>query len=68
MHRWCVIAPAIHDADRLSLDELMSGLRDLVGRARKGVIRSSEMSDPTITVTNLGDLGVEAVFGVIYPP
>jgi pyruvate dehydrogenase E2 component (dihydrolipoamide acetyltransferase) len=26
------------------------------------------MSDPTITVTNLGDLGVESVFGVIYPP
>ena len=26
------------------------------------------MSDPTITVTNLGELGVEAVFGVIYPP
>jgi pyruvate dehydrogenase E2 component (dihydrolipoamide acetyltransferase) len=63
-----VIAPAIHDADKLALGELMVCLRDLVGRARKGVLRSSEMSDPTITVTNLGELGVEAVFGVIYPP
>lgn len=26
------------------------------------------MSDPTLTVTNLGDQGVESVFGVIYPP
>jgi pyruvate dehydrogenase E2 component (dihydrolipoamide acetyltransferase) len=26
------------------------------------------MTDATITVTNLGDLGVETVFGVIYPP
>ena len=26
------------------------------------------MSDPTITLTNLGDKGVDAVFGVIYPP
>jgi pyruvate dehydrogenase E2 component (dihydrolipoamide acetyltransferase) len=26
------------------------------------------MSDPTITVTQLGDQGVESVFGVIYPP
>jgi pyruvate dehydrogenase E2 component (dihydrolipoamide acetyltransferase) len=26
------------------------------------------MSDPTLTVTNLGDQGVEAVHGVIYPP
>jgi pyruvate dehydrogenase E2 component (dihydrolipoamide acetyltransferase) len=26
------------------------------------------MSGATITVTNLGDQGVEEVFGVIYPP
>jgi pyruvate dehydrogenase E2 component (dihydrolipoamide acetyltransferase) len=63
-----LIAPAIHDADGKSLGELMSDLRDLVQRARAGTLRSSEMSDPTITVTNLGDQGVETVFGVIYPP
>lgn len=63
-----VIAPAIHDVEQLSLEELMARMRDLVKRARAGVLRSSEMSDPTITVTNLGDLGVDSVFGVIYPP
>ena len=63
-----LIAPAIHDADRLSVAELMAGLRDLVGRARQGRLRGSEMSDSTITVTNLGDRGVEVVHGVIYPP
>ncbi len=63
-----LIAPAIHDANRLSLGELMHALRDLVTRARAGRLRGSEMSDPTITVTNLGDQGVESVFGVIYPP
>ena len=63
-----VIAPAIHDADRKSLDELMEGLRDLVTRARTGRLRGSEMSDPTITVTNLGEHGVDLVHGVIYPP
>jgi pyruvate dehydrogenase E2 component (dihydrolipoamide acetyltransferase) len=26
------------------------------------------MSDPTVTVTSLGEQGVESVFGVIYPP
>ncbi len=26
------------------------------------------MADPTITVTNLGDQGVESTFGIIYPP
>lgn len=63
-----LIAPAIHDADTLTLDELMAALRDVVTRARGGRLRGSEMSDGTITVTNLGDRGVEAVFGVIYPP
>jgi pyruvate dehydrogenase E2 component (dihydrolipoamide acetyltransferase) len=63
-----LIAPALHDADGKSLDQLMSGLRDLVARARSGRLRSSEMSDPTITVTNLGEQGVDLVHGVIYPP
>ena len=61
-------APALHDADQLPLDALMSGLRDLVQRTRAGRIRGSEMSDPTITVTSLGERGVDAVYGIIYPP
>lgn len=63
-----LIAPAIHNTDQLSLDELMIKLRDLVQRTRSGSLRSSELSDPTITVTNLGEQGVESVYGVIYPP
>ncbi len=61
-------APALHDADQLPLDQLMSGLRDLVQRTRAGRIRSSEMSDPTITVSSLGERGVETLYGIIYPP
>jgi pyruvate dehydrogenase E2 component (dihydrolipoamide acetyltransferase) len=61
-------APAIHDGDQLSLDELMARMRDLVQRVRAGRIRSSEMTDPTITVSSLGERGVEALYGVIYPP
>jgi len=63
-----LVAPAVHDADRLSLTELMATLRDLTARARGGRLRGSEMTDATITVTNLGDRGVRAVFGVIYAP
>ena len=63
-----LVAPAIHDVDQKSLPELMHAVRDVVQRARLGRLRSSEMTDPTITITNLGDRGVEAVLGVIYPP
>jgi pyruvate dehydrogenase E2 component (dihydrolipoamide acetyltransferase) len=63
-----LLAPALHDTDKLPLVELMQQMRDLVNRTRAGSLRSSEMSDPTITVTSLGEQGVEAVYGVIYPP
>jgi pyruvate dehydrogenase E2 component (dihydrolipoamide acetyltransferase) len=63
-----LVAPALHNTDKQSLDELMRNFRDLVQRARSGSLRSSELSDPTITVTSLGEQGVEAVFGIIYPP
>lgn len=63
-----LIAPAIHDADRLSLDDLMRQMRELVQRVRAGRIRSSEIADPTITVSSLGERGVEQLFGIIYPP
>jgi pyruvate dehydrogenase E2 component (dihydrolipoamide acetyltransferase) len=63
-----LITPAIHDAADLAAGELMAKLRDLVSRARAGRLRSSELTDATITVTNLGDQGVESVTGVIYPP
>jgi pyruvate dehydrogenase E2 component (dihydrolipoamide acetyltransferase) len=63
-----LIAPAILDADKKGLTELMSALSDLVRRARSGGLRGSELTAGTVTVTNLGDRGAESVFGVIYPP
>jgi len=63
-----LVAPAVHDADRMPIGELMRALRDLVQRARTGGLRSSELSDPTLTVTSLGEQGVETVFGIVYPP
>jgi pyruvate dehydrogenase E2 component (dihydrolipoamide acetyltransferase) len=63
-----LVAPAILNARRLSLEEMMVSLTDLVARARSGRLRSSEMSDATITVTSLGDRGVDTVFPIIVPP
>jgi pyruvate dehydrogenase E2 component (dihydrolipoyllysine-residue acetyltransferase) len=63
-----LVAPALHNADQKSLDELMRAFRDVVARARVWSLRSSELSDPTITVTSLGEQGVETVFPIIYPP
>lgn len=63
-----LVAPAIHDADLLPLPDVMAALHDLVKRVRAGRVRSSEYADPTATVTNLGDQGVDTVYPVINPP
>lgn len=63
-----LVAPAIHDAGRRTVAELMDALRDLIARVRAGTIRSSELADPTVTVSSLGDQGVREVLGVIFPP
>jgi len=63
-----VVAPAILEADRLDLDGTMDTLRDLVARTRAGRLRRAEMTDGSITVTQLGDRGADLVHGVIYAP
>lgn len=63
-----LIAPALRDAAGKPLTQLMQELTDLVKRTRAGSLRSSEMGQATVTVTNLGDQGSQSVFGVITPP
>lgn len=63
-----LVAPAIPAAQDRSLAEAMAAMRDLVARARAGRLRSSEMTSGTITVSSLGERGVDQMTGVIYPP
>lgn len=63
-----LVAPALHNVDNLALPDLMARLRDLVGRALSGALRSSELIDATATITSLGERGADAVIGVIHPP
>jgi pyruvate dehydrogenase E2 component (dihydrolipoamide acetyltransferase) len=63
-----LVAPALHNAEASDIAELMARMRDLIARVRAGRFRSTELSDPTITISSLGDRGVELLYGVIYPP
>ncbi|MDQ1326530.1 MAG: hypothetical protein QG564_1655 [Campylobacterota bacterium] len=63
-----LITPAILGAEQMNLDTTMQTLSDLITRTRSGKLRNTEITQQTITITNLGDLGVESVYGVIYPP
>lgn len=61
-------APALHDVTGMDIDVLMTALKDATERARRGRLKSSELTSATITVSSLGDTGVEAVYAVIHPP
>lgn len=63
-----LVAPAIRDAQALDVPAMMAALNDLVDRARRGGLRSSEMAGGTLSVTNLGDQGVTSVLPIIFPP
>jgi pyruvate dehydrogenase E2 component (dihydrolipoamide acetyltransferase) len=63
-----LMIPAIHNTDQKSVEEIMEALWDIIPRARDLKLRSSELSDSTITVTNLGEGEAETLYGIIYPP
>lgn len=63
-----LMAPAILNADTLSLADLMEAMRDVTARTRAGRLKSSEMSMGTLTFSGLGETGVEAMAGIIVPP
>ncbi|WMN90114.1 2-oxo acid dehydrogenase subunit E2 [Vibrio parahaemolyticus] len=63
-----LVIPGILNADQLSVDQTMDALRDLAERSRRGRLRSSEISQTTITVTSIGERGADSITGVIYPP
>jgi pyruvate dehydrogenase E2 component (dihydrolipoamide acetyltransferase) len=63
-----VIVPTIHNANKKTIDEIMEALNDIIPRARAMKLRSSDLTDTTISITSLGEGGADMVFGVIYPP
>ena len=63
-----LLVPVIAAAETLTVAETMAAMYGSVERARSGRLRSSELVQPSITVSSLGDQGADAVYGVIYPP
>jgi pyruvate dehydrogenase E2 component (dihydrolipoamide acetyltransferase) len=63
-----VISPALLEVQSKNLFEINMALKDLIQRTRDGKLKTTELSQGTITITSLGDLGSHEVFGVIFPP
>jgi pyruvate dehydrogenase E2 component (dihydrolipoamide acetyltransferase) len=64
-----LIAPVVHDTDRLPLAELAGKIHDLGERARAGHLHPEDYNGGTFTVSNLGMFGdVDAFIAIINPP
>lgn len=62
-----LVVPVIGEAHHLTLDELATIRRELIGRALEGALRPRDIDGGTFTVTNLGPLGVDMFTPVITP-
>jgi pyruvate dehydrogenase E2 component (dihydrolipoamide acetyltransferase) len=63
-----LIAPALLDADQMSVAQTALALSDLVSRARTGGLRGSELTEGTFTLSNLGAFDVTRFTAIIVPP
>lgn len=62
-----LVVPNIKDAHRMTLPELAAGLRELTERARAGETSVAEMSQGTITITNVGVFGIDTGTPILNP-
>jgi 2-oxoisovalerate dehydrogenase E2 component (dihydrolipoyl transacylase) len=62
-----LIVPNIKDAHELDVAGLASAMSDLVETARAGRTSPEQMSGGTITITNIGALGVDAGTPILNP-
>jgi pyruvate dehydrogenase E2 component (dihydrolipoamide acetyltransferase) len=63
-----LVTPVIRDADKLSLKEISSTVKDFAKRAREKKLKPEEYQGGTITVSTLGAYGIEQFFAIINPP
>lgn len=62
-----LMVPNIKNAHELNLRELAIALNDLTARAREGKTQPAEMSNGTMTITNIGSLGIDTGTPIINP-
>ncbi len=63
-----LVAPVVHDADRLDLSAIAERRREIVAAAREGRLRPEDVTGGTITVSNLGMYGVDEFDAIVTEP
>jgi pyruvate dehydrogenase E2 component (dihydrolipoyllysine-residue acetyltransferase) len=63
-----LIAPVLHDADRLELQEIARRSAQLVAAARAAKLRPDDVIGATFTISNLGTFGVDEFDAIVVAP
>jgi pyruvate dehydrogenase E2 component (dihydrolipoamide acetyltransferase) len=63
-----LIVPVVRNADRKSVLEISTEVKDLATRARDRKLRPEEFSGSTFSISNLGMMDVEQFTAIINPP
>jgi pyruvate/2-oxoglutarate dehydrogenase complex dihydrolipoamide acyltransferase (E2) component len=63
-----LVAPVVHGADRLSLEEINRRIAELVERARGNALTPHDLADGTFTVSNGGIHPVDITTAILNPP
>jgi pyruvate dehydrogenase E2 component (dihydrolipoamide acetyltransferase) len=63
-----LIVPVIRSADKKSVEEIDSAIKELTDKARQGKLSREELAGGTFTVTNLGMYNVDFFTPIINPP
>jgi len=63
-----LMVPTIFNADQLTIGEISAQAKAHSAACQQGTISPDQLKDGTITVTNLGSLGIESFTPVINPP
>lgn len=63
-----LLVPVISGADKMSLSEISVAVHSLAAEARSGRISPDVLRGGSVTVTNLGSLGIESFTPVLNPP
>ncbi len=63
-----LVTPVVRDADRKGLVALAGEIAQLAELARSGALRPEQYQGGTVTVSNLGMYGIDAVYPILNPP
>jgi len=63
-----LVVPVIHNANKKSVKEIDTAIKELTEKARQGKLAKEELTGGTFTLTNLGMYGVEFFTPIINPP